>query len=129
MRVEKLNESLNPCKGIFWFTPDNDYQIIYLDVPTDSTFIGNSKNGLTYTHEKTWKYLVTNQPNYIKNKPWNYYPRGRVELINMTARVFLNPNINIEKCQKEIIDKFNLRSIFVKFISDGSNHYKCYLDN
>ena len=52
MRVEKLNESLNPCKGIFWFIPDNDYQIIYLDVRTDSTFIGNSKNGLTYTHEK-----------------------------------------------------------------------------
>lgn len=128
MRINKLNESFSPHKGIFWFIPENDYQMIYLDIPDDDTFIGNSKNGLTYTHEKTWKDLVTNQPSYIKNKLWNYYPRGRVELTNMTARVFLNPNINIEKCQKQIIDKFNLNQLIVKFIADGSSHYKCYLD-
>lgn len=128
MVINKLTESIYPKRGIFWFIPQEDYKIIYIDIPEDN-FIGNSKNGLTYTHEKTWANLVYREPAYIRNKPWNYYPRGRVEIINNKARVYLNPNINIEECQKEIINKFNLYKIPVKFISDGSKHYKCYLDN
>lgn len=77
-------ESKEPRKGIFWFVNEgdpNDMEILYLDVPENPDFRGNSKNGLTYTHEKTWKDLVSNCPNSIRNKHWNYFPRGRVELV------------------------------------------------
>lgn len=129
--ITKLKESRDPKKGIFWFIDrgDSDHiEILYLDIPDDPDFRGNSKNGMTYTHEKTWKDLVSSYPSDIRNKPWNHYPRGRVELHNNRAIIYLNPNIYTPECQKDIIDAFNLQKLSTRFISDGSSHYKCHLD-
>lgn len=129
--VSKLYEAKEPSKGIFWFVKsegDNEFDILYLDIPNDPNFIGNSKNGLTYTHEKTWKDLISGLPGDIKNKNWNYFPRGRVELKNNKATIYLNPNINKPEYQDKIIDAFHLHRISYRFIPDGSDHYKSYLD-
>lgn len=124
--VTRLRESSDPNKGIFWFVKkdeDDELHILYLDIPIDSEFVGNSKNGLTYTHEKTWEDLASDEPSEIRNKEWNYFPRGRVEIRNNKATIYLNPHINIPMYQESIIKAFNLQRIPHRFVSDGSSHY------
>lgn len=128
--IKNLKESREPSKGIFWFVKkdhEDEYKILYLGIPVSEDIQGNSKNGLTYTHEKTWKSLVTDKE--ISSYSWNYFPRGRVELRNFKANIYLNPNIDCEPYRSMIIDAFNLKCTPCRFIADGSNHYKCYLDD
>lgn len=62
-------------------------------------------------------------------KPYNYYYRGRVEIKNNKATVYINPLANIEEIQKQIIETFNLKNIKLIFKSDGSAHYQALVDN
>ena len=134
-----LKESKDLYKGIFWITDlekieNND---LYFQIPCDSNgeittleFVSNAKSGTTYNHENTWKQLSKKE---TQGKPFNYFPRGRVQIANGKATVFLSPHILTDEIKHWIIDKFNLTSLNgikqVKFVADGSNHYKCYLDN
>lgn len=69
------------------------------------------------------------QPNHKKpkKKPFDYYPRGRVDINSRgEAVIYMNTNIG-----KEIIPK--IKTAFgitiepiIKY--DRSEHYKCYLD-
>lgn len=139
MKIKKLNEGLTDLyKGIFWIVDiDNIYNnrdYCFL-IPTNSfgdnieDIAVNAKSGTTFNHEKTWGYLSKKQ---TKCKAYNYFPRGRVEINNGKAIIYLNPNINTDEVKKFIIDEFHLYSIndinSVRTISDGSEHYKCYLD-
>ena len=140
MRIKKLNEGITDLyKGIFWIVnlddiyKNRDYCFL---IPTNSfgdnieNVEVNAKSGSTFNHEKTWEYLSSKQ---TKNKKYNYFPRGRVEISNGKAIIYLNPNINTEEVKKFLIDEFHLYEIngikSVRMISDGSDHYKCYLDN
>lgn len=75
---------------------------------------------MTYNHKNLWPEVKLKGC----NKPYNYYPRGRVEL---GKKFPVNPNI----------DRFDLAEVkkdfgFVdepKVIFDNSDHYKCYLDD
>lgn len=80
-------------------------------------------------HKKIWSKL----PRAVtQGKPYNYFPRGRVEIRNKRAFIFLNPCI----CYDEMIQKIkmefdldknrDLQDISVK--ADGSSHYKCYYE-
>ena len=87
-----------------------------------------AKSGDTYNHKKYWESLDKPLTN---GKPYNYYPRGRVEIRNNKAIIYLNPNIAeddiIAWIKKEFgLDQIHLNKIEVKV--DGSEHYKCYLD-
>lgn len=137
--IFKLEESFDLYKGIFWITDLEDVSKneLYFQIPCDSNgqitsdeVIPNAKSGTTYNHEKVWKLL----PNKItKGKPFNYYPRGRVEIANQKAIIYLSPHIATEEVKDWLIDKFNLNSLngikSVRMIVDGSDHYKSYLDN
>lgn len=80
-----------------------------------------SKSGLTFNHKRLWKELR------ISNKPYNYYPRGRVDFTNKgKAVIYMNPNIT-DTYIAEIKSEFGLRGD-VKVFKDGSDHYKCYTD-
>lgn len=129
--MSKLNESSELYSGIFWIKdPDNPTNELFFPIPTDeygnNSGLFNSRNGLTYNHENTWKELHI-------NKPFDYYPRGRVDIQNSVARIFLNPNLNTEKVIDFIKKEFNLnemngiKKIVVK--PDFSIHYRCHLDN
>lgn len=135
-----LTESSELYCGIFWIVDldniDNNkkycFQIPCFSDGTINNYNGldlNAKTGTTYNHEKLWKTLPTS---LTHNKAFDYYPRGRVQINNNKAVVFLNPNINTEDVQSFIIHEFNLNQhngiIKIVFNSDGSNHYKCYLD-
>jgi len=138
MKFKKLNESTELYSGIFWI---KDLENIYNNedlcflIPSDSygnvdtTLDLNAKSGLTYNHERVWN----NLPKTLTDgKSFDYYPRGRVQINHGTAIIYLNPNINTEKVQEFIKNTYHLIPYNginkIRFISDGSEHYKCYLD-
>lgn len=132
-----LTEDIELYKGIFWITelePINSN--LYFLIPCD--MYGNiedynldytAKTGTTYNHEKTWNKLPSKITN---NKPYNYYPRGRVEINNRKAIIYCSPYIANNELKEWVIDKFNLYKYNgiekIRIVADGSEHYKCYLD-
>lgn len=128
---KKLNESSELYSGIFWIKdinrPTSD---LFFQVPTDefgnTSQIFNAKNGSTYNHEQTWKELH-------QSKPFDYYPRGRVDIQNGVARIFINPNLDTPKIIDLIKKEFNLNERNgikkIKILVDNSEHYRCHLDN
>lgn len=134
-----LKEDLQLYKGVFWiFDLDNlDNNRNYcFTIPSDiygnpisDTDELNAKSGRTYNHERLWASLPRNM---TLGHDFNYFPRGRVEIANQKATVYLNPNINTPEIQDFIKEQFNLYTKNgiknVVFHSDGSEHYKCYLD-
>ena len=124
-------------KGAFWVIADSVPDILVGKFTIDGSKILCSYEGKldrtratrkNETHESVWNELSSK----YGNVPYNYYPRGRVEIAHGKATVYLSPHINIADIQNWIIDKFNLNEHNginkVRFISDYSEHYKCYLD-
>lgn len=138
--MKELFEDFDLSKGIFWVKdPDNiSSGNLYFNVPCDvfgepTSIEGldlTAKCGTTFNHERTWKQLSNN---ITEGKPYNYYPRGRVEINNGKAIIYANPNIVNDDLQEWCKDKFNLYPYngikSIRMIADGSEHYKCYLDN
>ena len=61
---------------------------------------------------------------FRNGKPYNYYPRGRVEIKEKgKAKIFLNPDIATDEIVAYIVEKFRLQYREVKVIADGSKHY------
>ena len=127
-------------KGVFWITDLDDIdrnENYCFKIPSDrfGNVVSdgldlNAKSGTTYNHEKLWRSL----PRKItQGKPFDYFPRGRIEIKNGKATIYLNPLINTEEIQRFLIDKFNLTEANgidkTVFSSDWSEHYKCFLDN
>lgn len=135
-----LVEDTKLQRGIFWIKDVDNISSsnLYFTIPCDAN--GNnmydseieftSKSGISYNHENTWKKLDSKTTN---NKPFNYYPRGRVEIRNNKAIIYCSPYIYGEELKKWCIDKFNLTSVNgikkVTMNADNSQHYHCYLDN
>ena len=129
--------------GIFWVISENEdfqgYTLLYFNVPCDTygNAIGNpaiqlnSKSGRSYNHKAMWGSQVKNNPLYkpYNKKDYNYYPRGRVEISNNKAVIYLNPVI----CQTPILDE--IKAAFglnpenipdIKIVADNSVHYACF---
>jgi len=131
-------------KGLFWIVPVEfdsknnpsphtlnaviDYSAICDEngVMADDQPPYNSKKGNSYSHERSWSLVNDYLPKKLRDKPWNYYPRGRVEITNGKATVYFNP-VLLENpdFESSIIYEFELKEIPVRFIPDFSNHYKC----
>jgi len=104
-------EKIKLCAGIFWILSDyhdlSDYELLMFDIPCDSngkpdnthSIELNSKSGNTYNHKKLWDSEVKNNSKYrpFNKKDYDYYPRGRVEISNNRAIIYLNPHINEPK--------------------------------
>ena len=116
-------------KGIFWVITDaENIELITVTALCDEA--GNllenaarsSKSGLNFNHEAEWQRLERTITN---GKPFNYYPRGRVEMRNGKAMIFLNPDINTEPVINLVKETFQLSGLErIDIKSDGSNHYK-----
>jgi len=133
------------CSGIFWVLSENndlnDYKLLMFGIPCDSdgtplniqTIELNSKSGTTYNHKKIWESEVKNNNEYkpYNRKDYDYYPRGRVEISNNRAVIYLNPYINKLDFIDEIKREFGLSSDNIPDVrvnNDGSDHYRCFLD-
>ena len=119
-------------KGIFWcdsFGRDSPHLIVVsvkcdADGKSDRPIDFSSKSGQNFNHKAEWQKLSRS---VTRGQPFNYYPRGRVEIKNRKATVFLNPIINKECIVSKIIDEFALMSgelIGINIKSDGSDHYR-----
>ena len=96
-------------KGIFWLIHEN-----LLTFKAD-----------TYNHQRVWAGLPRKTTGGL---PYNYYPRGRVEVKRDKAVIYLNPNICTDSVIAAIKREFDLTGATVEVKADGSSHYKCYLD-
>ena len=124
-------------KGIFWFKDISTANIVCAKIPcfTDGSIKENidaslnSKHGNNFNHEKTWNSF---DRNITEGKKYNYYPRGRVEIKNGKAKIFINPNIFFPRVIECIMDEFGLDEengiTEINVNLDYSKHYKCYLD-
>ena len=138
-----LTEDAQLYRGIFWIPDVNNVRSsnLYFTIPCDVFGDINdpefhipdsmaSTGSDNYNHQRVWNSL---ERRYTKGKPFNYYPRGRVEISNGVAKVFHSPRIPQEELKQFVIDKFNLTQHNgikkIKMIADGSDHYRCYLDN
>ena len=129
--IQVINKNISIKKGVFWVRNcSNDCaELITVCVSCDKD--GNaiepvefsSKSGKNFNHKLEWKKLISS---ITRGHSFDYYPRGRVEIKNSKATVFLNPTINNEDIMSMIIEKFGLSSAdltSVRFKSDGSRHY------
>ncbi len=107
-------------RGVFWLLDDGELLAIPFD---EESTIGLSKAGNNYNHKLLWDYV---KPRGC-NKPFDYYPRGRVELSNKGQPVvYMNRNID-ENALEKIMSAFELNEA-PKDHYDGSRHYGCHLD-
>ena len=119
-------------KGIFWYVP-GEHRLIAIKVSCDEN--GNalenanysSKSGENFNHKTEWSKL---HKDVTKKNPYNYYPRGRIEIKNGKATIFFNPVLNRFDIHDLIINEFGLigKRIIVKEVSDGSKHYEYLID-
>ena len=109
----------DPKRGVFWLVDGELLVCIYDDAAT----AGLAKSGDNYNHRLLWEHVKPRKC----NKPFDYYPRGRVEVSNKGKPVvYMNQNIGEELIPK-IMESFGLPEIR-KIHYDGSEHYKCFLD-
>ena len=106
-------------KGVFWIIENRLYSFPF----NGGEAIGVAKSGDTFNHKKLWDHV---KPKGC-NKPYNYYPRGRVEVTNKGKPViYMNPNVACSSI-KDIKNDFEIsEEVCVQY--DYSEHYKCFLD-
>ena len=131
--------------GVFWILSDNidltDYKLLMFEIPVDmyGNITGgaseelNAKSGATYNHKKLWDSAIKNNPSHkpYNKKSYDYYPRGRVEISNNRAMIYLNPNISEKRFISEIKQKFGLTQYNISEVrvhEDHSSHYRCFID-
>lgn len=136
-----LYEDRDLYRGIFWIPDVDDVynSQLYFQIPCD--YDGNissdfqistqmsSKGTDNYNHKNVWETLPTR---LTLGKPYNYFPRGRVEIHHGIATIYHSPHIPQSDLMGWVKDKFHLTPTNgikkIKLVADGSNHYKCFLD-
>ena len=104
-------------RGVFWIVDDNLIAYPFDENATE----GIAKSGNTFNHKLLWQHI---RP---CNKPFDYYPRGRVDYnAKGKAVIYMNPRIE-DKYVAEIKTVFGITTEpIIRY--DHSEHYKCYLD-
>jgi len=118
-------------KGIFWVIDD---ELVYCSTPCDAN--GNpleelaraavSKSGTTYNHKLYW---ATLPKSVTRCKEYRYYPRGRVEVANGRAKLFLNPTICSDEIKSVIAEAYGFAETEIDMFADGSGHYRCLIES
>ena len=106
-------------RGLFWLINNE-----LLSFPFDkNTKYSIAKSGKTFNHKLLWEYVRPKA-----GKPYNYYPRGRVEIESHGRSViYMSPHIGSEHIP-EIMGAFSLLGE-PRVIIDGSRHYRSHLDH
>lgn len=117
---EKFSKIQGPSNGVFWLIDDVLVAYPYGSINSKD---GIAKSGNTYNHERLWNTIKS----VGNNKPYNYYPRGRVVINSKNkATIYMSPHIDISFVE-EIKLAFGLTAE-PKLIYDNSEHYKCFLE-
>lgn len=107
------------CRGVFWVV---DGKLLAFPF-REGDRVGLAKSGMTYNHKKLWEAV---RPKGCK-EPFDYYPRGRVELSKPGVPIlYMSPHVE-DGLIPEIKAAFGLRrDPLVNY--DHSSHYHCHLD-
>ena len=82
-----------PKRGVFWLIDEGELLAFPYE---EGDIIGVSKSGDNYNHKLLWERVKTKGC----NKPFDYYPRGRVEISNKGKPVvYMNPYIGEESIE------------------------------
>ena len=104
-------------RGVFWVIDGLLFAFPFMDNITE----GVAKSGNTYNHKRLWSSV---KPKGC-NCPYNYYPRGRVEITNKgKAVIYLNPAIDNTFISKIRIEFGLQEDLLIQY--DHSEHYKCH---
>lgn len=119
-RLINIEASKEMSRGVFWIVDDKLLSFPFYE----GIDVGVAKSGNTYNHKNLWNEI---KPKGF-HKPFDYYPRGRVDFNGKNKPViYMNPNI-YEYWISEIKSEFGLRQDpIVRY--DYSDHYKCHLDD
>lgn len=125
-------------KGIFWCYrqgvilkgKEETSEVIIIPVKVKCDENGNvleeasysSKSGENFNHKVEWDKL---KKGLKGGHPYNYYPRGRVEIRNGKIKVFANPVI-FEDAQiiKTVFESFEIEKELAELHADNSYHYR-----
>ena len=106
-------------RGVVWIIGRQLFAFPFVE----GSQVGVAKSGLTYNHKLLWPHV---RPKGC-NRPYNYYPRGRVDYNGKGKPVlYMNRNVSLEYVP-DIIKAFELEDEPIIRI-DRSRHYRCYLD-
>lgn len=97
-------------KGPFWVAEEEilSYPVEISTQPTPS-------------HRDVWKYAS----GVHRRKPWDYFPRGRIEIRNQKVIIFANPDCLLyENFESKIRSKFKLGDAIIILKADNSKHYQ-----
>lgn len=120
-------------KGLFWaINESGNRQLLTFTAECgrdgavlDSQPPYNSRKGDSYAHKQSWEAAADGCSREIRNKPWNYFPRGRVEIANGKATVYHNPALTEwPEFEAAVLRGFELEDFPVRFVPDGSKHYQ-----
>ena len=129
-------------KGIFWsylsWFDDDMYGATVLPIRVKCDADGNpleavefsSKSGENFNHKTEWEKMKATS-RMCRKHPFDYFPRGRVEVNNGNIKVFANPVIIAEESAKNMVVKaFELEDVVEKiiWIADESKHYSFLVD-
>ena len=123
----------NLNKGIFWWLPAEKQLISVMVVcNNDGQALEpvqySSKSGENFNHKIEWDRLPQS---ITEGLPYNYFPRGRVEIRKGRATIYLNPVLCRDDIQRQICAEFGLdvTVVAIRFVADGSAHYKAMVES
>ena len=142
--IKTPSQAQELCSGVFWIISDSfdltGHKLLAFKIPCDAygnpagthTVELNAKSGGTYNHKALWESEIKNNSAHkpYNKKDYNYYPRGRVEISNNKAVIYLNPIICQTSILEEIKAAFGLSVDTIpntKVIADNSAHYACFV--
>lgn len=119
------NEKTQPCYGIFWAIGESESELTESNLfcVVEPYIESNTAEKSVYNHKRFWQTL---DKKITRGKPFDYFPRGRVEIRHGKATVWLN--VNIAHLADKIIETYSLSSLEVRVKVDGSKHYNSHFD-
>ena len=124
-------------KGLFWLVKNDEEKfelfcvkmLCYRDGETLEKIETGECESEKLNHERAWSKL---DKAVTQGKPYNYYPRGRVEIKKGKATVYLNPTLNEEAIVEKICRSFGLTRengiVDIRIKNDNSWHYRFLME-
>lgn len=116
-----------PCYGIFWVIGETESELTEQNLFCVTEPYVNaeySDDKPIFNHKQYWQTL---DKKVTHGKPFDCYPRGRVEIHNDKATIWLNNNI-VHLADK-IIELYSLSALpEIRVRVDGSKHYNSRFD-
>ena len=122
-------------KGLFWLVKNDSEKfelfcikiLCYRDGETLEKVETGVCESEKLNHERAWAKL---DKAVTQGKPYNFYPRGRVEIKKGKATIFFNPVCNQQEIIEKICRSFGLTRengiVDIRIKNDNSWHYRYF---